>query len=94
MTEYIERDVAIKEIRAVYEYNYPTASGAFDEFATKVIPDILRTIPTADVAPIIHCEKCERRGTELCAMHYECRCGRAATWAEDGEFCSYGERKE
>ncbi len=49
MDEYIERETAIREIRAVYEYDYPTASGEFDKFATKVVPDILRTIPTADI---------------------------------------------
>lgn len=53
--------------------------------------DILDDMPSIE---IIHCEECERRGTELCAMHYECRCGRTVTWAGDGEFCSYGERKE
>lgn len=31
----------INEILSIYEYEYPTASGAFDEFVTKIIPNII-----------------------------------------------------
>lgn len=52
MAEYVERDVALKEIFSVYEREFPTASGAFDEFVTKTIPNILTYISSADVAPV------------------------------------------
>lgn len=47
--EYIERNEAIKELRDVYEFENPTASGAFDEYATMLVPRILKNLPTADV---------------------------------------------
>ena len=51
--EYIEREAAIKALRDVYEYEYPTASGAFDEYASRLVPRILRNIPSADVVPAV-----------------------------------------
>lgn len=47
--EYIERNEAIKELRDVYEFENPTASGAFDEYATMLVPRVLKNLPTADV---------------------------------------------
>lgn len=47
--EYIERNEAIKELRDVYESEYPTASGAFDKYATMLVPRVLKNLPTADV---------------------------------------------
>lgn len=52
MAEYIEKQAAIKELCAVYEYEYPTAHGAFDEYATKIVPNVLRNLPPADVRPV------------------------------------------
>ena len=42
----IDRQAAIKEILRVYEYEYPTATGAFDEFVTKIIPSIINNLPS------------------------------------------------
>lgn len=52
MTEYISREEAIKELREVYENEYPTASGDFDEYASHDVPNVLRNIPSADVQPV------------------------------------------
>ena len=52
MGEYIEREATIKAIHDVYEYRFPTASGAFDDFATKIVPSLLNSIPAADVVPV------------------------------------------
>lgn len=49
MDDYIIRDKAIKELREVYENEYPTASGDFDEYASHDVPNVLRNIPAADV---------------------------------------------
>lgn len=54
MAEYIKREATIKAIHDVYEYGFPTASGAFDDFATKIVPSLLNSIPAADVAPVVH----------------------------------------
>lgn len=50
--EYISREEAIKELREVYEQEYPTASGNFDEYASHDVPNVLRNIPAADVQPV------------------------------------------
>lgn len=52
MAEYFERETVLKEIFSIYEREFPTASGAFDEFVTKTIPNILTYIPIADVVPV------------------------------------------
>lgn len=52
MDEYIRRETVLKEILSVYEREFPTASGAFDKFITKIVPNILTCIPAADVAPV------------------------------------------
>lgn len=49
MDEYISREAAIKELRKVYEDEYPTASGDFDEYASHDVPNVLRNMPAADV---------------------------------------------
>ena len=41
----IECEAAIKRLHDVYEYEFPTASGSFDEFTTKIVPCALRSIP-------------------------------------------------
>lgn len=52
MDEYINREDAIKELREIYEYEYPTASGDFDEYASHDVSNVLRNIPSADVQPV------------------------------------------
>lgn len=47
----ISRERAIKELLDVYEYEYPTASGAFDEFVCQIMPNVLRYIPAVDAGP-------------------------------------------
>lgn len=48
MSDLIRRKDAIDKIREVYEYEFPTASGAFDEFVVSIIPNILRNLPSAE----------------------------------------------
>lgn len=52
MDKYISREEAIKELREVYENEYPTASGDFDEYASHDVPNVLRNMPAADVQPV------------------------------------------
>lgn len=52
MAEYISREEAIKELREVYEQEYPTASGNFDEYASHDVPNVLKNMPAADVQPV------------------------------------------
>lgn len=52
MADYISKEKAIKELREVYENEYPTASGDFDEYASHDVPNVLRNIPSAGVQPV------------------------------------------
>lgn len=52
MAEYIDKKEAIKELREVYENEYPTASGDFDEYASHDVPNVLRNMKAADVQPV------------------------------------------
>ena len=52
MAEYISKEKAIKELREVYENEYPTASGDFDEYASHDVPNVLRNMKVADVQPV------------------------------------------
>lgn len=54
MAEYIEREVVIRELRDVYEREFPTADGAFDLFANRIVPRVIKNIPTAEVEPVRH----------------------------------------
>lgn len=69
MAEYISKEKAIKELREVYENEYPTASGDFDEYASHDMPNVLRNIPAADVQPV-------KRGhwIEVTPKHSQCSC--------------------
>ena len=55
MDDLISRKNALDEIHRVYEYEFPTASGAFDEFVTMIIPNILQNLPSV----------CQQRGAEV-----------------------------
>ena len=48
MDDLISRQNALDEIHRVYEYEFPTASGAFDEFVTIIIPNILQNLPSTE----------------------------------------------
>lgn len=48
MNDLISREDAIDKIREVYEYEFPTASSAFDEFVIMIIPNLLRNLPFAE----------------------------------------------
>lgn len=69
MDEYISREAAIKELRKVYEDEYPTASGDFDEYASHDVPNVLRNMKAADVQPVKR-GKCviDNEGYERCSV--------------------------
>lgn len=48
----------------------------------------------ADVAPVVRCKDCARRGTPECGMYYECECGQQHTWETDNDFCSLGRKRD
>ena len=52
-------------------------------------------MPTVDAVEVVRCEKCRKRHTWECAMHYESDDGKEQYgWENDNDFCSWGERKD
>ena len=72
MTRLIDADAVYKEICRIYEYEYPTASGAFDEFVSKTLENIIYNAPTVDAEPVRH-------------GHWddECRCTACGWYGDD-----------
>ena len=81
LTEYIKREAAIEAIM----------SDPPDAHYPQWYVDKIKSIPAADVAPVVRCKDCRWRGREDCAMFYRCECGEQHTWETDNDFCSYGE---
>lgn len=89
MAEYINREEAIKELREVYENEYPTASGDFDEYASHDVPNVLKNMPAADVQPVKRGRWKKKRGYLVCS-----NCGMAVdtigyTYEEQEEVFRY-----
>lgn len=72
MDEYISRKDAIKELHDVYEYEYPTASGDFDEYASHYVPNILKNIPAADVQLVKYGKWIRKEGYDSRDNFYYC----------------------
>ena len=82
MDEYIKREAVIEAIMSEPpDAHYP-----------QWYVDKIKSIPAADVAPVVRCKDCRWRGREDCAMFYRCDCGEQHTWETDNDFCSYGEK--
>ena len=58
MSKYIDCEKAIKELHDTYEREFPTGSGAFDLYASRIVPRVLRNMAGEEVEPVIHCENC------------------------------------
>lgn len=78
MAEYIEREAAED---AVGEAHLKGLNPLWE----------LRDVPTADVAPVVHCSECENAENE-CGGMIICRVYKHIMWLHD--FCSYGKRKD
>lgn len=82
MDEYIKREAVIEAIMSEPpDAHYP-----------QWYVDKIKSIPAADVVPVVRCKDCRWRGREECAMFYRCECGEQHTWETDDDFCSYGEK--
>lgn len=65
------------------------------EYSESDIGYMIRKRPTIDAVEVVHCEKCRKRHTWECAMHYESEDGKEQYgWENDNDFCSWGERKD
>lgn len=89
--EYIEREAAKARLR-IWITDCVLAGDNDEADCYRDCIDLLDSIPAADVAPVVRCKDCRRRGREDCAMFYRCNCGEQHTWETDNDFCSYGEQ--
>lgn len=88
MDEYINRGTAIAKLTAL-EVSKPNATivGA---------KRLLAKMPTADVAPVVHCKNCKHYDMGVCLKIYSNGNAHPEAWQprRPEDFCSYGERKE
>lgn len=94
MAEYIERDAAIEKIQVAAgctecggRSSVPCICGFCDiDNAIRLI----KSLPAADVAPVVRCRDCVKRGTGECPMEQD------YPWisTESDAFCSQGERRD
>lgn len=90
MDEYIKRETAL----ALVKPDAPEDEKAAVTIAAakKLVRDIVRRTPAADVAPVVHCKDCTHR-TEMGNCGHPRHHGILPT-AYPYDFCSYGARKD
>lgn len=81
MAEYIERKKAINAL-----------IGWETEPTDEEIIYTLKSIPAADVAPVVRCKDCKHRIGGNC--YHEQWESDGVPCTDDNDFCSYGERRE
>lgn len=90
MDEYIKREAAL----ALVKPDAPEDEKAAVTIATakKLVRDIVRRTPAADVAPVVHCKDCTHR-TEMGNCGHPRHHGILPS-AYPYDFCSYGARMD
>jgi hypothetical protein len=78
MSDLISRQNALDEIHRVYEYEFPTASGAFDEFVTVIIPNILQNLSSVDPERTAKVQILPRRSET--SMSWEGKCSNCGSY--------------
>lgn len=88
MTEYINREAAIK---AIEKADYTAIADDADSCKADYLREIIESVPAADVAPVVHGKDCKHaigRWSDLvcCVYNYPLM--------RPDDFCSYGERRD
>ena len=94
MTRLIDADAVYKEICRIYEYEYPTASGAFDEFISKTLKNIIYNAPTVDAEPVRYGKwEPDEKASDGFVIVKCPSCGHStyvnANYVEYGSYCTY-----
>jgi hypothetical protein len=93
MTEYIDREAAIK---AIYDSD-PFGIHKCFGWRAMDIEEALRAIPAADVAPVVRCKDCQKSGVTEFGKRF-CSEPMGAFYGcipvEDDFFCSGGRRRD
>ena len=95
MAEYIEREVVLDVLRKQYSGTWKGVPHYPDEIRAALRG--VKTIPAADVAPVIRCKECSHVfacNCLSCGRGFSVYCGKFGRHMTVRDFCSYGERKE
>lgn len=92
MAEYIKREAAIK---AMENADCALIADNAESCKADYLREIIKSVPAADVAPVVRCKDCEwfmrEHGCPIEASGYH-KGGRSLPVEND--FCSYGKRKD
>lgn len=88
MSKYIDCEKAIEVLRDVYEREFPTGSGAFDLYAVRIVPRVLRNMESID---IVQCKDCAN--TYWSDGEYYCTAYTLAERTAPDGFCCVGVQK-
>ena len=92
MAEYIEREVAIK---AVEKADYTAIADDADSCKADYLREIIESVPTADVAPVVRCKDCKYAYiNNFSAASGIVLCSSSMKAMQEDDFCSYGERMD
>lgn len=93
MTEYIKREAAIK---AIEKADYTLIANDADDCKADYLREIIESVPTADVVPVVRCKDCIHYDLGVCLKIYSDGNAQKDSWQSrnPNDFCSYGERKD
>ena len=96
MKEYIEREVALNELKEELEMNTPMCTeeqNHFIDLGLKIAIKDIERLPSADVVEVVRCKDCAN------SKHWYADKRMCFLWNESGigvfenDFCSYGEKR-
>lgn len=93
MVDYMERETVIK---AIEKADCAVIADDAESCKTDYLREIIKSVPAADVAPVVRCKGCKnscKDGTGRTCEGYWYELSEFAVLVEDDDFCSYGERK-
>lgn len=94
MTEYIEREALID----AFEYADPDVCAVYPDqyskwgYGIESVRDVIRSVPAADVVPVIRCKDCIHYIAGYCCRDVKSRTNMVKY--EPDDFCSYAVRRE
>lgn len=88
----INAENLLRDIIETYEYEFPTASGGFDEFVTNILPNIIKNQPTIDAVPVVRCKDCMYWWSSAKVCTNPSCYDLDFRYSEEDDYCSHGER--
>ena len=94
MSEYIERDVAVRVVTGLIEYIETLGAPENDVCALRTVTVLLGSVTAGDVVEVVRCKDCKywNRAASACDTLPWVNSFEHENWYAD-DFCSYGERR-